>query len=104
MISDPLKIRSNKFYSEKLLSWLKNHPGEECFFDHHRKSGERWIGILNGDEHEVWWTNIRDKKFNIPGYDINATGSTVEKEKFFEFLSAKYPDHLEWFLFHPELF
>lgn len=104
MISDPLKIRAREFYSKKLLQWLSSHPGEECFFDHHRKTGERWIGIVNGYEQELWWINIHDKEFNIPGYDADTIGSKVEKEKFFEFLSEKYSNHLEWLLFHPELF
>lgn len=28
----------------------------------------------------------------------------VNKEKFIDWLSDKYPDHLEWLLFHPEWF
>lgn len=99
MIADPLKIRSHDFFSKKLLSWLKNHPGELCFFDHHRRSGERWIGVVDSDQTELWWIDVPQREFSITGDCVGHIN-----EKFFEFLRAKYPDHLEWFLFHPELF
>ena len=108
MIADPLKIRTNSFYTEKLSSWQKSHPGEKCFYDHHRRNGERWIGIVDCFDEEEWWISVHSKDFNIqrhiPNTDYIGIGSKVTKEVFFEFLSVKYPNYLEWLLFHPELF
>ena len=55
-----------------------------------------------------------DVKFSIVGYnslkDYFIEGLTgqyagaklVSKERFIDFVSANYPDHFEWLLFHPE--
>lgn len=102
MISDPLKITNHEFYSKKLLSWLKEHPEELCFFDHQRKTGERWVGVVDSDQSELWWIDVVNKTFTTcgPGQDQIRD----DRESFFEFLKVEYPDHLEWLLFHPEPF
>lgn len=47
------------------------------------------------DGNECWM-------YSSGGY-CSAGGIKVTKEELIDMMSEKYPDHLEWLLFHPEL-
>lgn len=105
MMIDPLLINNDTFHCAELDSWFEHHPDEPfCFYEHKTESwGGHWIGIVDRTINEDWFINYGDHS-DIE-YEAIMDGSyiTLKKGEFFDWLQEEYPDHFEWFLWHPEL-
>lgn len=110
MIADPIQINGDIFKSQVLKDWFLSNPGEPFCFYHHKAqwfdhkaqlSDSAWIGIIDREGEEAWFYEYLDG--NDYRIIVDISEERVGSERFFQFLADRYPDHFEWFLFHPEL-
>lgn len=97
MVNDPV-ITSN----EDWPNWpaiLKDYVGQRVIVI---AKDNYWVqcGVVDGEftikqENELW--------LNSPNNCGRFGGDTVTNEEFLDIMKERYPEHLDWLLFHPEL-
>lgn len=92
MIDDPIIIDS--WFSENLAAkrdeFVFCGNDQVLMYGPVREYGVHWI-----------WRIIGNDGFAMRYHNVGYVGSS-NKEQFFEWIVANYPDHFEWLLFHPE--
>lgn len=99
MIKDPIEIDAPRKPSRNDL--FDRHPDLDMFIVRH--VDPMYLGYLRQDKDEgcnVHFAIVYNKNVLLPRYHIGY--DPVTKEEFLDFVSANYPEHFEWILWHPE--
>jgi hypothetical protein len=101
MIDDPIILSGVTDWSTAVRSTAVGGIGKYLFSisgkDHHPCL---FLSSINSDYRVCYLFSIHIG--GDPKYRFKTDESTTSKEGFIKILSEKYPEYLEWILFHPE--